>query len=225
MARLFDDGSSEYLEIAQAIFSSPPFAVTAWINSEDVTQSQVWAYIGNSSVGNSAFRMFIIASKIYANSVEPGTSANAITTSNLTDNTWHHVCAIYVAAANRRAFLDGGSKGTNSTSVTPASLDITAIGSEAQVVPGSFFKGKIAEVALYDLSQWPGGTDGDKADNFEKILPSLAEGFSPTHFPLGLTAYWPLIRGLNDKVGGYNLSANGTTVANHPRIILPHGVQ
>ena len=81
----------------------------------------------------------------------------------------------------------------------------------------------IAEVAIYDLSVWPGATDSDKADNFEKILPSLADNFTPENYPLGLVAYWDLIRGLNPKFGDHTLTATGTTVSSHLRIISPCG--
>ena len=83
--------------------------------------------------------------------------------------------------------------------------------------------GMIAEVAIYDLSVWPGATASDKADNFEKILPSLIR-YTPGAYPLGRVAYWDLIRDINDRVGGFNLTATGTVVAAHPNIVQPCGV-
>ncbi|MCK5601494.1 hypothetical protein KAR91_06490, partial [Candidatus Pacearchaeota archaeon] len=115
--------------------------------------------------------------------------------------------------------------GTNATNRTPVSLDRTSIGRRGTSSPIKYMSGMIAEAAIWDLSNWPGATSGDKADNFEKILPSLVKGCSPLFFPLGLKAYWPLIRSLNDIVGGFNLTdINGTIAADHPTIIYPSSV-
>ena len=35
MARLFDDAQTEYLSIASAVVSEPPFAVTCWVYCDD----------------------------------------------------------------------------------------------------------------------------------------------------------------------------------------------
>ena len=226
MARQFDDASNERLEIEQAVLSGTPFVMACWVNLDDITTHKNFMWLGDGDVNDNYFRLFTNASNdiVYANAVN-GASYAALTSSTITAGVWHHVCAIFASATDRRILLNGGSKGTNTTNVTPVGLDRTAIGVLAKAARDQYMDGHIAEASIWDLSNWPGATDADKANNFETIIPSLVAGFSPTHFPLGLAAYWPLIRGLNDKVGGYNLTANGTVVSDHPRVIQPHGVQ
>lgn len=227
MARLFDDAATEYLRIETPIIAGTPFAVGVWFNRDADNESVLFSLV-DKDVDNHYFALNVLTAA-EANAVrmdvQAAGGASAVTSSGVTNGVWHHALGICATNTDRRVLLDGGSKGTNATDKTPANMDRTAIGYLARATPFRYMSGDIAEVGLWDLSNWPGATGTNKADAFEKIAGSLAAGFSPLHFPLGLVAYWPLIRGLNDKVGGYNLTANGTTVSAHTRIILPHGVQ
>ena len=135
-------------------------------------------------------------------------------------DTWHHCCGIWEATNKRYVLLDGGSEGTNSTNIVPASLTHTTISSLAHSWARSFyFYGHIAEAAVYDISVWPGATSADKVTSFKAgVLPSLVKGASPALIPLGLIAYWPLIRSTDqDIVGGYHMTPfNNPTVGDHP---------
>ncbi len=228
MSRLFNDAATEYLYVNQAV-ANMPFAMGCWFNSNDLSNYQCLMALVDKDTTNDFYRILMNTSavndKLRADSFHTPSSGVATTTTGFSVNTWHHTVAIYASATDRRVFLDGVGKGTNASNVTPVNLDRTSIGIDARSTLFYPMSGMIAEEAIWDLSDWPGATDALKADTFEKILPSLAKAFSPLCFPLGLVAYWPLIRGLNDKVGGYNLTANGTTVSDHPRVILPHGVQ
>ena len=225
MARLFDDGSSEYLEISQAVESSLPFAIICWFNTNDDIVAQNVFGMADKDVANEVRTLYITAANkiaAYSESAANGAS-QALTTATWSVNTWHHTCGIWSGIADRRVFLDGANKATNSSSVTVINLDTTAIGRLPGSTPTLYWSGLMAEVAIYDLSAWPGASDSARADNFEKILPSLAAGYSPLFYPLGLVAYWPLIQGNDDdRVGGYNMSPiNTPSIGDHPRIIYP----
>ena len=228
MARLFDDASNEYLQRTGAIIAAAPFAVSAWFNSDDdappdATQSLFVLHDKDSDLELFGLQLYDRNVISYAYCSTGGNYA--ATSTDWTENTWHHACGIWATTTDRRAFLDAGGKGTNATASTPVNLDVTVIGQETRPAASqNSMSGMIAEVAVWDLSNWPGATGILKADGFERIIPCLAKGFSPLCYPLGLIAYWPLIRGLNDRVGGYNLTASGTTVSAHPRIILSQGV-
>ncbi len=223
MARLFDDAASEYLQIEQAVVGIP-LAMACFFNINDGTNSQALINIVDKDVDVQQLNFYTDSFQLVTALVRDaggGSVATASVTHSI--NAWHHGCAIFVTTTDRRAFLNGANKGTNATSITPINLNRTSIGRRGTVTPAVYISGMIAEAAIWDLSQWPGATASDKADNFEKILPSLADNFTPDNYPLGLVAYWPLVRGLNDKVDGYNMTASGTVVAAHPRVIQPHG--
>ena len=76
-----------------------------------------------------------------------------------------------------------------------------------------YFGGSICEVGYWDVAL----TDD------EVLL--LSRGFSPTFVrPANLIAYYPLLGRTSpeiDLVGGFNLTLTGTSVSDHPRILLP----
>jgi len=57
----------------------------------------------------------------------------AITTTSFSTNTWHHCCGVARANNSRDAYIDGGSKGSGATLVTPINLDTIGVG----IRPGS----------------------------------------------------------------------------------------
>lgn len=228
MSRLFDDASSEYLSVNQAVLSGVPLALACWFNSNSLTINQTLISITDDASAHDVFKLSARGDQagdyIRAETGDSVLFKLAASSIAYSANVWQHGCAIFASSTDRRVLLNGGNKGTDSDDVTPADLDSTNIGFSKYGTPSGYMSGYIAEAAIWDLSVWPGATDSDKADNFEKILPSLAKGFTPDNFPLGLKAYWPLVRGLTDKVGGFNLTADGTVVTPHCNVIRPHGV-
>ena len=225
MARLFNDAVSDGTHIDQAVVSGYPFAVSQWIRRDASIECVSFTLVDKDSNVHSHIIQPQPAGEIRVLSQDASGSSAAFTISQITNGVWAHVTALFVSATDRRVFLNAAGKVTDATSRTPLNLDRTAIGYWARSSPVHYFSGDIAEVAMWDLSSWTGATDSDKADLFETIIPALASGYSPMMFPLGIQAYWPLIRGLNDIAGGYNVTASGTVVSNHTRIINPFGSQ
>lgn len=126
----------------------------------------------------------------------------AVTSLAWTVGTWHHVAAVFAADDDRRAYLDGGNKGTNATSRTPSGLDV--IGLLLNPLPRTFggtnsaLDTQIAHAAIHNVAL----TDAEIA--------ALAAGAHPYSIrPANLVAFWPLsskVDGANDIVGGYDLS-------------------
>jgi len=238
MARAFNDSASEYLGCA-APLTACPFAVAGWLRTDDVAANQTaWSLNLSSSNAHQICLLLRGASAGDPLSFDMragGGFASATTSNGLSLNTWHHGVGLAVAAADRRSILDGviASKGTDSTSLgmpTCDTMEFAALGDSSR---SAYWSGQLAEFALWDLSDWPGATDSDKADEFERLaVPALAAGYSPLLFPLGLTGYWPLggvydaDDGDHDVVGGYDMSPQNTpTVADHvPGMIYPASV-
>lgn len=212
MARLFNDALTEYLDIAQPVPTVFPFAMVCLYNTNDLGVHQNLICICDKDAEYERFQLFLHTTGDTVRSIavsDPGpVQSVAISSISYSANVWQHAAGIFASSTDNRVFLNGGNKGTDNVDVAPENLDTTNIGRFLNAVSGAYYmSGMIAEVAFWDLSVWPGATDSDKADAFEKILPSLAKGFTPDNYPLGLVAYWPLVRGLNDKFGGYNLTA------------------
>lgn len=223
MARLFDDAATETLTNDGAPVTAYPFVMACFFQTDTLaltTQTLMW--LGDKDAAQEHVISIRGADDVLSARSKPP-AAQAVSAAVVTANVWQHGCGLYVAADDRRIFLNGGNKGTDITSGTPTNINRIRLGAYGRI-DADYLSGMMAEAAIWDLSVWPGATASDKADAFEKVVPSLAKGFSPLFYPLGLKAYWPLVRGLNDEVGGYNLTADGTIVVAHPNIIQPCGV-
>lgn len=235
MARLFDNASSEYLQVNSAAVSAYPLAMACWANIDDATANSSLMWVGDKDVVDYNIRLLAIQAGGVADAVRAfshdygsgGGTQSANTSNNWSVNNWHHAAGIWLSASERHAYLDGdiGNKGSSAGAVDPmANHDRMAIGGNRDSTPDGYASGHIAEAAIWDLTNW-GANDAAREAAFEKALESLAAGYSPLFYQLGLVAHWNLVRDINDKVGSFSLTASGTTVSNHPAIIYPAPTQ
>ena len=216
MARLFNDASSEYLETDQAVLANPPITMACWFNSDDADAVQTLMFLGDKDAGNQYHHLLAhggaAGDPVYVQSRSPQGTGSAITTSGYSVNTWHHACGVWPSGLQRNAFIDGGSKGSNSQVIGPGGLNRTTIGRCGDSSPGFYMSGRIAEAAIWNVAL------------SDEEVALLAKRFSPLFVrPQNLMAYWPLVRDTDiDKVGRYNLTGyNSPGIAEHAPIIYP----
>ncbi len=218
MAYLFDDGSNEYLTNANAVVSGYPVSMGCWFNSNDDTIGQTVLSITDTA-GTTELWAVLLAGNVAGDFVRfrsraGGSNSDAISTVGFTANTWCHCLGVGTNATDRKIYVDGGNVGTNITSSTPAGLDTTSIGINVRSDLVQPLSGLVAEAAIWNIN----------LTAVEAAI--LAAGYSPLFVrPQNLVAYWPIVRELNDRVGGFNLTAvNGPAVSSHPAIIHPSGL-
>ncbi len=142
----FTAGSSQYLEINVGILQAYPITMACWFRANDITTDYVlmglvdqsetsvrFLMMANGTAGGDPIRAFADAGR------------QALTTTGYSANTWHHACVIYENVNDRSAYIDGGSKGTESSadSVTTANLDRFSICRAGDLTPSSYFDGQI----------------------------------------------------------------------------------
>ncbi len=223
MARLFDDGTTDLLLNANAVVSSYPFSMGGWMNTNDDGINEAIISIGDTATDNELWSLILrgdlAGDNIYFRSRDGGSNKNAITTSGITVDTWHHILGVGTNATDRKVYLDGGNVGSDAINSTPSGLDATAIGINVRDNSISPFSGLLAEMAIWNINL----TAAEGA--------ILAAGYSPLFVrPANLVAYWSLIRDTvgdgtgndNDIVGGFTMApVNTPTIGAHPRIIYP----
>lgn len=217
MARDFDGASSQYIRAASAVLTGVPITMACWFRPAGVASHYGLMSLSDESAATSYF-VLEAAGTIGGDPLRCTTrlavEANALTTTGFSANTWHHACGVWSAADARAAYIDGGSKGTNAVAITPTNLDITVLGARARNPYDSFFDGLIAEAGIWNIAL----TDAEVA--------ILAAGYSPLLVrPQNLVLYAPLIRDIQDTVGGLTLANTGTTVGDHCRVIHPASPQ
>ena len=128
--------------------------------------------------------------------------------------------------------INNGTKGTNAIARSPIGLNATSVGRDPRLGGIYYATADVAEVAVIDLSAYPGATGTLKADAFEVgELTALVAGWHPSMIS-GCVACWSFggLNGNNDRdyFGQYNLTAypaapNSPTWADHPPVIYPSG--
>lgn len=203
LARSFDDGSTEYLEVDLSPVSGEPFTMAAWAYSDDATVDQTVMSVADKDSGNVFHALRLMGSaagdRINASSSILGTIYTATSSSGFSADTWHHVCGVWAANNDRRVYIDGGSKGTNSNEVNVAGLDRVAIGYTCDKTPVYYLSGRVTMAGVWNVAL----TDAEVA--------LLAAGWAPLFVrPESLVAFWPLTADDGDWLGTYDLTAFNT---------------
>ncbi len=217
MARLFDDTSSEYLQASSAVVLGPPATLACWFRT-DATEAQSLISIGYT--GAITRRLVLVLSKaaggqnVAAQTADAGQLVSATSAESYVTDVWQHAGAVFESDSNRRAALDGQFGSDETTSRSVGLLDETMVGALRAGSSGikAFMSGSIAEAAIWNVAL--------TAAEME----TLAAGYSPlclAHRRQNLVLYHDLIRPLGRPGRGPDLTATGTAVTPHPRLIAP----
>jgi len=218
MSRFFD-GVDDRLEKGVAPITAAPVTLACWFRAENLDGFKVLLSLANSGSTNNFLYLAAAGSfagdPVVATTQAGGLFFNAETTIGFSALVWHHAAAVFASATDRRAFIDGGSKGTNSSSGAPSGINRTSIGRVGDSTPGNHFKGRIAEAAVWDAAL----TDVEVA--------ALAAGVSPLRVRSGnLKGYWAVF-GVSPETDfsgrGNNLTVTGTTIADHAPVAPQFG--
>lgn len=211
MARLFSGSQAIHVDSAPVI--AAPFSVSVWIRPDVVTTDDFW-FLGDKDVSNQHWFFGMTSSALIFRAREAGSSGTATTTAGPSVDVHHHACAVEAAADDRRVFLDGANKGTNTSSRTPTGADRITLGRRDDSSPSNEFNGDIGHAALWDAAL----TDGEVA--------SLAVGVSPLRVRCNALVYYAPFNGQSpeyDIIGQLSLTVTGApSVSEEPPI--PHSI-
>jgi hypothetical protein len=191
-----------------AVEVSMPFTICAWARPENDTNANTAVSIGISGGGVTNVLTLNFAGPaagdpVRAQSIVNAVTVQATTTTGFTVGTWHHACAVFTSTTSRAAYIDGGSKGTDTTSSSPTGMNRTLVGAaQLQAGPSNYFHGGIAEVGIWSEAL----TDDD--------VRQLGLGFAPPCVkPATLEMY---TRGIREGTGLVDIYRD-------PREFIPQG--
>lgn len=209
------DGSTQYLYAAWSGHGGAyPFSISAWIKADLDTANQVVASVDQGDSGG--VNQLYIDGATAGDPVGAGTYVSgwgiASTSTGFTKETWHHICAVFAAANDRRVYIDGGSKGTDATNKSGAGSYELSIGCRyghpGGSAPAALFDGRIAEVAIWTSAL----SDAN--------VVSLAGGAAADTVDSGnLDEYWWLYEDADSNNSGTNLTEVGSptySTGDHP---------
>ena len=213
MARSFVAASSEYLLHTGAVITAAPLTVSAWFRPSAINARYTLVSLANDS-NNARFGL-------WANGVSAGdpvtcyvhnnaSDQSASTTTGFSANQWHHACGVERSAADRSAYIDGGSRGNNTGGRIPVGVNSLAVGRSNDATPSQYMDGAIAEVAIWRAAL----SDAEIMALAKRRLSALLVR------PGALVFYAPLLRPSGDDYDwqrGYRLvDTNTVGFAKHP---------
>lgn len=152
---LLDDTSNDWLSLSSVPVTAPPFSMTGKVCFDDVSPTeQALISLAYSSDANNYHALVmagpLAGDPILATTKAAGIQSYAVTSTGTVANTWFTAAGVWWATDDRRAYIDGGSEGTNSTSRTPTAPDKIGVGARAASPSASYLSGKLFDVRIYD---------------------------------------------------------------------------
>lgn len=213
MARLFDDGATQYLSFAGAAVTSPPMTVDVRFKTDDGDLTQCLACLG--TTGGAADFIKIILTNIAGGTVvrfntNSGGGGFADTTASYATGIWQHATGVWSAANARAVYLEGGNKGVDVANAGNPTLDVMVIGARQHSGGiAQYMSGLIGEVVLRDVAL----TDSEIA-----VLPYVPPWKVR---PKSIVRHWSLYRRAGGDVdlmrNDRMTPVNGPTWAPHPQ--------
>lgn len=188
-----------------------PVSFACWFYADTLTAQRTLVCLGSSTGGNQFVLLGVSSTGVVAQSEIGGVVATATSTTAPSTATWHHAAGVFASSTDRRAYIDGGSKGTNATTnAWPSLVNRTLIAQRRR--NGSYgqgMDGRIAEAAIWNTEL----SDDD--------VYSLSRGYRPSLIkPQNLVFYAPMIREVIDISRSRTLTASGSpAVIEHYRRI------
>lgn len=186
-----------------------PVSFACWFYADTLTAQRTLVCLGSSTGGNQFVLLGVSSTGVVAQSEIGGVVATATSTTAPSTATWHHAAGVFASSTDRRAYIDGGSKGTNATTNTwPTFVNRTLIAQRRR--NGSYgqgMDGRIAEAAIWNTEL----SDDD--------VYALSGGVGAWLVrPQNLVFYVPMVREVIDISRSRALTATGSpAVEIHPR--------
>lgn len=203
------NGIDQYAYKATNIVTSSPFTVAGFFKSTKNSGLQVIWGSSNGADTDDYWQLYLDGTPddvaCYVKHTVPPVG-EAHTTSSYSTSTWHHAAFVEAGAQDHRVYIDGGSKGQDTTNnVLPLLIQNMSLGALGynSVPYVNFFEGMLSHFAVWDIA----------LSEAELLL--LSNGADPlTIQPDNLLGYWPLMNDANDKVQTNDLTLVGTPTFN-----------
>lgn len=148
------DGTDDYVHVPAS--ASYPLTISLWALATSLSGFPACFSVGQASNNNDRHVVYVSSggSSFFAAQSRSNVPAqgDAVHGRALTAGVWYHVAAVFASATSRTIYVNGGGGVTNTTSVTPGSLDRMAIGRIAVATPSLYWPGLVDDVRLYRLA-------------------------------------------------------------------------
>lgn len=178
------DGSSQYLSGASTLLTNEPIDMVIYGYCGSSTAYQVALNLGNGGGASGNYDVVWAGSAggdpiSCLKQTDGAVNGQADTSSGYSTNTWFLGASTFISNTSRAAFINGGSKGTNTTSITDPTPDNIAIGASLNSSASVYFNGRLAEAYVISANMTDGqhGTAGKGVSPFWLVPASKIRGW------------------------------------------------
>jgi len=132
---------------------------------------------------------------------DAGTTDNVNTSAGFSASTWYRASGSYISNTSRTSYINGGSKGSGTTSITDPTPDFVTVGATKRSTVLEYFDGKIHGAVIAS------------ANGSDTVHAGFGAGISPlSNIPLAsIRGWYPMLVDANNHV---------TTTGNYPNLTL-----
>lgn len=146
--RYMEFATDDYVEKDSATIlpTTYPFSLEAWIKISSISATMQFLGLADKDAPDEQARIAMFSTgKCFAAIQNTGSEDSGAQTDAADDGLWHHVVAVFASATDRKIYLDAGTPGTDTTSVTMSlNIDRLSVGRFGGSSPGSYLTGGIA---------------------------------------------------------------------------------
>ena len=207
------DGVNDYVDCGNPtdLQITGAFTLSAWTKLDSSVGSQA-CLMSKDSGASGGQRAFSFWGKITNKPVfyiwNGASNVNVSGTTNIADNTWHHVAVVYVPSTSIRIYVDGVLEGTNATSI-PASINNAVYDFKLGVFSNSLFpyKGLMDDVSVFNSDQ-----SANMSALYNSGTPTTLPSGAVAHYKMGEEATFSTNWTVPDQVGSNDGTSNGMTI-------------
>ena len=156
MARRFNTTAANYLTITYAPVTAVPLTMACWFRCTSDSVTGIVMGLGNLGATNQNFylaaRGAVAGDPVSFACRNGGSASFADTTTGYSINKWHHACGVATSTTLRDVYIDGGSTGQNTTSLTPTGISGIRIGASASSNVPTIHTGEVAKAAIWNVA-------------------------------------------------------------------------
>ena len=147
------NGSSSVIDIPtipNITGSGSNFSFSAWINFDGSSGDRYIMSFRENSFVEIGFNSGYSPRKLEFKVNDGANKTVLVNESEITNNTWHHICLTAESSGNLTAYLDGTSKGTTAIGSIGNAGQQNSIGAYNTGTAAGYFTGKIDQIRIYD---------------------------------------------------------------------------
>lgn len=142
------NGTTEYISFTTPV-TAVPLSLTCWAYQRS-SATRTAISIVNSADTTNYFSLEFQSTPLFRARTSDGTVSSATASGAPAALTWHHLAGVFAATNSRAAYLNGGGKGTQTSSRTPTGINTVRIAALGGSTLSEWINGNVMDLRIYN---------------------------------------------------------------------------